>query len=125
MTNLSIIDPVEISNVNILLNFNKAGSTSSLKASYSNFITNDGIKTPFDSNEVISLVKQINNLKGKRHRQKKIPVILYAIEIVHYKTKSECYILTNSKLINITNSVEYPMSNTEHEKMKSLFFSVR
>ena len=124
MTNQSIIDSTEISDVKLLLNFDRAGSTSSLRTSYSNFLTNGGVKVSFEPREVKLLIEIINHLKGKRHRQKKIANILYTFEIVNYNTKKACYVLTNSKLINLTNSVEYNISNEEFEKMKNLFFLV-
>ena len=123
MSSQSILNTTEISKINVMSGFNKSGTTASLKAAYSSFLINGGVKTSFDSNQIEIFGNLIKDLKGNSLMQKKIPNVLFAIEII-VNDKAQCLILTNSKLINITSGVEYFVPKERHKEIFSLISSI-
>lgn len=106
----------------VFSSFNKAGTTASIRSAYNELKEKEGIKRKLSEEQLNKLNNIFKNIKHKKHMQQKIAGIEKGVELCYF---NGCYffILTRTRLIDISRSYEYDLTQEEYQEMNKIFES--
>ncbi|WLD23613.1 hypothetical protein NU10_13030 [Flavobacterium dauae] len=108
-------------NIYVIDSFDKAGTTASLKQSFSNLKSSEIYKNSLSDIQVHKIKKLLKDIKGEKHHQRKLSNIekgiLFCDSINCYKI-----IITNNYLIDLTNNYQYELSHDTYQQLSNLLY---
>jgi hypothetical protein len=109
-----------ISSAHVFSSFDKAGTTASIRMSYSELKQQEELKHKLSKEQLDELNKILKTMKYKKTMQQKIGVIEKGIEVCDADA-CYCLVLTRSQLIDVSRNYEYDLTNEAYHKLIAIF----
>lgn len=104
----------------VFTSFSQAGTTASIRSVYNELKEKEGVKRRLSEEQLNKLNNIVKNIKSKKHMQQKIAGIERVIELC-YSNGCYCFILTRTRLIDVSRNYEYNLTQEEYQEMNKIF----